>query len=68
MKTTRDFGLDLLDPIAIAQPHAFCARLRVAAPIVRSDQLHGWVLTRYGDVRRVLREVNAIPACAARCW
>ncbi|MEQ8990895.1 MAG: cytochrome P450 [Pseudomonadales bacterium] len=56
MKTTRDFGLDLFDPIAIARPHAFYARLREEAPIAWSDQLHGWVLTRHEDVRRVLRD------------
>ena len=56
MRTTRDFGLDLFDPTAIARPHAFYARLREEAPVVWSDQLRGWVLTRHEDVHRVLRD------------
>lgn len=53
---TAQLGLDLFDPATIARPHPFYARLREEAPIVWSEQLRGWVLTRYEDVRRVLRD------------
>jgi cytochrome P450 len=51
-----DIGLDMFDPEAIARPHEFYARLREEAPIVWSDQTEAWVLTRYDDVSRVLRD------------
>ena len=54
-RTLSEFGLDLFDHEAIARPHQFYARLRREAPIAWSDQLRGWVLTRYEDVRAVLR-------------
>jgi len=56
MSTSNRFALDLFDPATIARPHPFYARLREEAPIVWSEQLQGWVLTRYEDVRRVLRD------------
>jgi cytochrome P450 PksS len=56
MVTTTDIGWDVYDWAAIARPHRFYARLRREAPIARSDQLQSWVLTRYEDVRSVLRD------------
>jgi cytochrome P450 len=56
MSTSSHFALDLFDPAAIARPHPFYAHLRAEAPIIWSEQLRGWVLTRYEDVRRVLRD------------
>ena len=53
--TLKQLGLDMFDPKTIAQPHKFYRRLRDEAPIVWSEQTQGWVLTRYEDVRRVLR-------------
>jgi cytochrome P450 len=55
MQTLSERGFDLFDPATIARPHAFYARLREEAPIIWSEQLHGWVLTRFEDVRAVLR-------------
>ncbi len=37
-------------------PYAQYARLRAADPVHRSDLLHGWVLTRYADVDRLLKD------------
>lgn len=54
-KTLRELGLDMFAPEAIARPHHFYARLREEAPIVWSEQTQSWVLSRYDDVRRVLR-------------
>jgi cytochrome P450 len=48
--------LDTFDPAMIARPHAFYAQLRENAPIVWIPQFNAWVLTRYDDVRAVLRD------------
>ena len=53
--TLSELGLDMFHPDAIARPHHFYARLREEAPIVWSEQTQSWVLSRYEDVRRVLR-------------
>ena len=58
LKSLSDIGLDMFDPEAIATPHQFYARLREEAPIVWSEQTQSWVLTRYEDVRRALRDHN----------
>lgn len=58
MRTLADLGMDLFDPATIARPHPFYARLREEAPVIFSEQLQGWVLTRYDDVRRVLRDAD----------
>jgi cytochrome P450 len=49
-------ALDTFDPQMIARPHAFYAHLRANAPIVWIPQLEAWLLTRYDDVRTVLRD------------
>jgi len=49
-------GLDTFDPQMIARPHAFYEHLRAQAPIVWIPQLEAWLLTRYEDVRNVLRD------------
>lgn len=54
-KTLSGLGLDMFDPEAIARPHHFYARLREETPIVWSEQTQAWVLSRYEDVRHVLR-------------
>jgi cytochrome P450 len=51
--------MDVYAPRVIARPHQFYAILRKEAPIVWSDQLGGWMLTRYKDVRTVLRDGGA---------
>ena len=48
--------LDTFNPAMIARPHAFYAELREKMPIVFIPQLDAWVLTRYEDVREVLRD------------
>jgi cytochrome P450 len=42
------------DPAVLRDPFPLFARLRDADPAHWSEQLKGWVLTRYDDVRRVL--------------
>lgn len=47
------------DPMAagfVESPYAHYAALRAADPVHRSELLEGWVLTRYADVERVLRD------------
>jgi cytochrome P450 len=46
----------LYNPHIIARPHAYYARLRREAPIIRWEQIDSWVLARYEDVRAVLRD------------
>jgi cytochrome P450 len=54
-KTLNDLGLDMFHPEVIANPHPFYATLRRQAPIIWSEQTQSWVLSRYEDVRAVLR-------------
>ena len=54
-QTLGQLGLDMFDPQSIAQPHQFYAKLRAEHPIIWSDQTQSWVLSRYDDVRHVLR-------------
>ena len=56
LNSTEELGLDMFDAEAIARPHRFYARLREQAPIIWSEQARSWVLTRYEDVKRVLRD------------
>ncbi len=56
---TRDQEMDVFDPRVIARPHQFYARLRKDAPIVWSERFEAWLLTRYDDVRTVLRDSGA---------
>ncbi len=49
-------ALDTFDPRMIARPHAFYAQLRDNAPVVWIPQLDAWMVTRYDDVRAVLRD------------
>ena len=47
------------DPMAagfVESPYAHYAALRASDPVHHSDLLSGWVLTRYADVDRVLRD------------
>lgn len=50
-----NMGLDMFDPASIARPHQFYTRLREKAPLAWSPQTQSWVLSRYEDVRYVLR-------------
>src|SRR5438128_4814068 len=56
MVTMAEIGWNVFDKRAIAGRHPFYARLRREAPIIHSAQLESWVLTRYEDVRTVLRD------------
>jgi pimeloyl-[acyl-carrier protein] synthase len=49
----------LLDPDVLADPHPLYHRLRCEDPVHWDPFLHSWVITRYGDVVRVLRDFSA---------
>lgn len=58
--TTADTGASVtFDPFEegfTEWPYAQYARLREVEPVHKSDILQGWVLTRYADVERVLKD------------
>ncbi|MCP3902527.1 MAG: cytochrome P450 [Planctomycetes bacterium] len=47
---------DLMAPDVIADPHAYYRELRETDPVHWNERWGGWVLTRYEDVVRVLRD------------
>src|SRR5690348_14866800 len=49
----------LLDPRVLADPYPLYRRLRMEDPVHWDPFLHAWVVTRYADVARVLREFSA---------
>jgi cytochrome P450 len=49
----------LLDPHVLANPYPLYHRLRTEDPVHWDPFLHAWVVTRYPDVIRVLREFSA---------
>lgn len=49
----------LLDPEVLADPYPLYHRLRTEAPVQWDPYLHSWVVTRYADVMRVLRDFSA---------
>ncbi len=57
MTSIADWSIDdaLLSPEFFANPYPLYHRLRVEAPVYRSEAWGGWVLTRYADVVNVLR-------------
>jgi cytochrome P450 len=49
----------LLDPEVLANPYPLYHRLRAEDPVHWDSFLHAWVVTRYADVIRVLRDFSA---------
>jgi pimeloyl-[acyl-carrier protein] synthase len=49
----------LLDPEVLANPYPLYHRLRTEHPVFWDPYMHSWVVTRYPDVIRVLREFSA---------
>src|SRR4051812_33716935 len=49
----------LLDPEVLADPYPLYHRLRNEAPVHWDPFLHSWVVTRYPDVIRVLKDFSA---------
>lgn len=49
---------DLMAPDVIADPHAYYRELRETDPVHWNERWGGWVLTRYDDVVRVLRDAR----------
>ena len=49
----------LLDPEVLADPYPLYRRLREEDPVHWDPFLHAWVVTRYPDVVKVLREFTA---------
>ena len=59
---TTDAGLSLyqlLYPEVLADPYPLYSRLRDEDPVHWDPFLHTWIVTRYADVARVLREFSA---------
>jgi len=46
---------DLTDPAIVADPYPTYRRLQDTAPIAWNQQLNGWIVTRYKDVRQALQ-------------
>jgi cytochrome P450 len=51
--------LDLTNPDHVRDPYPVLARLRAEDPVHWSEKQHGWVLTRYDDVRAVIKSDHA---------
>lgn len=51
----QDLGYDIFDSRFVSDPHPVYARMRREAPIIWSEQHDGWIVTRFDDVREVLR-------------
>src|SRR5262245_49190365 len=49
----------LLDPEVLANPYPLYQRLRTDSPVHWDPFLYTWVVTRYADVLRVLKEFSA---------
>jgi len=59
-KTAAELSLfRLLDPDVLADPYPLYHRLRREDPVHWDPFLHSWVVTRYTDVLRVLRDFSA---------
>jgi cytochrome P450 len=59
-KVASDLSLfDLLDPEVLADPYPLYRRLRAEHPVFWDPYMHAWVVTRYPDVIRVLRDFSA---------
>jgi pimeloyl-[acyl-carrier protein] synthase len=59
-KTAAELSLfRLLDPKILADPYPLYHRLRREDPVHWDPFLHSWVVTRYADVVRVLRDFSA---------
>jgi cytochrome P450 PksS len=54
--TDLDFGAELLSPAALADPHLVFHRMRREDPVHHSRTLGAWLVTRYNDVLRALRD------------
>jgi cytochrome P450 len=54
--TDLDFGAELASPAALDDPHAVFHRLRREQPVHHSRALRAWIITRYDDVLRGLRD------------
>ena len=49
----------LLDPDVLADPYPLYHRLQTENPVFWDSYMHAWVVTRYADVVRVLRDFSA---------
>src|SRR5262249_13706476 len=56
MDTDLDFGAELASPAALADPHPVFHRMRREEPVHYSRALGAWLVSRYDDVLRGLRD------------
>ena len=55
-----DFDTDLLTPVYLADPYPSYTALRATTPVFFSQRLNAWVLTRYQDVHRALKDSRLV--------
>jgi len=55
--SSRSFGLDFdpLDDAYLTDPYPSLARAREATPVFHSEAIDHWIVTRYHDIRHILR-------------
>lgn len=53
---------NLMAPEVIRDPHSYYHQLRQADPVHWNDRWGGWVVTRYADVIRILRDADSFSA------
>jgi cytochrome P450 len=59
-KAASDLSLfNLLDPAVLADPYPLYRRLLTTHPVFWDAYMHSWIVTRYPDVIRVLRDFSA---------
>src|SRR5215218_5321751 len=60
-ETLKRSKFDLLNPSVRANPYPLYERLRKEEPVHWSEDLNGWVLTRYEDVMTALHDPRFSP-------
>src|SRR5260370_31266178 len=66
--STQATGSDLFDPMTrsnLQEPFVFFAKLRKEKPVYWSEQYSFWMLTRYQDVKAVLRAPRQFSSATA---
>ena len=53
---------DLMAPEVVHDPHSYYRGLRAESPVHWNDRWGGWVVTRYDDVVKVLRNAKSFSA------
>ena len=54
--TAEELGMNTFEQAVIANPHKFWKQFRSLDPMIWSEDMGGWILTKYEDVKAVLRD------------